>query len=86
MADLESAASILLAHIEINPVGNSNLVDINFVSPDADLSAKVVNTWAQEYIQANLDRKFAALSFHWYYCRGDYLSPCLIVHAHDCSF
>lgn len=57
---LAAATSILLQNIEIKPVGNSNLVDVHFSSPDPALSARVANAWAQEYIQANLDRRFAA--------------------------
>jgi uncharacterized protein involved in exopolysaccharide biosynthesis len=59
-ARLSAAASILLANVVIKPVNASNLVDISFTSPDATLSARVANAWAQEYIQANLDRRFAA--------------------------
>ncbi|MET0246921.1 MAG: polysaccharide biosynthesis tyrosine autokinase, partial [Sphingomonas sp.] len=56
---LDQAASILLENISVDPIGASSLVDISFKSPNAELSAKVANSWAAEYIQSNLDRRFA---------------------------
>lgn len=50
----------LLDGIEIEPVRNSSLVDITFVSANAGIAARIANTWADAYIDANLDRRFGA--------------------------
>jgi capsular exopolysaccharide synthesis family protein len=54
------AASLLLQHITIAPLRGSGLVDIEFRSPDRQLSADVANAWAEEFIRSNQDRKFAS--------------------------
>ncbi|MEP3145182.1 GumC family protein [Qipengyuania citrea] len=50
----------LLANVSIVPVGSSNLVDIRFKSPDAALSARIANDWAEAFIASNLARRFGA--------------------------
>lgn len=51
---------ILFDNIEIEPIINSLLVDINFSSPSPRLSATIANAWAQGYIEENLERRFGA--------------------------
>jgi succinoglycan biosynthesis transport protein ExoP len=50
----------LLDNVEIEPVVNSNLVDVSFVSPNPAIAARIANTWADSYIDSNLDRRFGA--------------------------
>ncbi|RDC61388.1 Tyrosine-protein kinase YwqD [Alteripontixanthobacter maritimus] len=57
---MRNIVNILLRDAEIEPVVASNLVDIQYKSPDADLSAKIANTWAAQFLEANLDRRFGA--------------------------
>jgi succinoglycan biosynthesis transport protein ExoP len=57
------ASTVLLDHVAIVPVRASRLVDVNFTSPDAQLSARIVNAWGEEFIQANLRRRFEATSY-----------------------
>lgn len=57
------AGEILLAHVNIDPTRLSRLVDIKFTSSDPDLSARVANTWADSFIQTNLERKVQATSY-----------------------
>ncbi len=57
------AGEVLLDHLGIEPARLSRLVDIRFTSPDANLSAKVANAWAENFIQTNLDRKIQATSY-----------------------
>lgn len=45
-------------NLAISPVRGSRLVSISFTSPDAALSTRVVNSFAENFIQSNLDRKF----------------------------
>ena len=42
---------------------NSRLVSISFISSDPQFSAKVANTWAEEFIQANLQRRYDSSSY-----------------------
>lgn len=60
---LRIAGDILRSHIEISPARLSRLVDLYFTSPDASFSARVVNAWADAYIQTNLERKSQATSY-----------------------
>jgi len=54
------ASILLLRNISISPVRGSSLVDVRFTSPDRVFSAKIVNSWAEQFIESNLDRRFAA--------------------------
>jgi succinoglycan biosynthesis transport protein ExoP len=54
------AGAILLDHLAVEPARLSRLADIRFTSPDAELSKRVVNTWADVFIQTNLERKVQA--------------------------
>lgn len=57
------AGEILLKHLTVSPTRLSRLVDINFTSPDPDFSSRVANAWAENFIQANLERKVQATSY-----------------------
>jgi len=54
------ASILLLRNISISPVRGSSLVDVRFTSPDRAFSTKIVNSWAEQFIESNLDRRFAA--------------------------
>lgn len=53
-------ANILLDNVSIAPILKSNLVDIEFSSPDAKLSAEIANLWAQEFLGTNYDKRFGS--------------------------
>ena len=53
----------VLASLEVEPVRNSRLVKVNFDSPDPDLSARVANAYASEFIASGLERRLQASSF-----------------------
>lgn len=57
------AGEILLDNLSVEPTRLSRLVDIKFTSPDADFSARVANSWAENYIQTNLERKVQSTSY-----------------------
>lgn len=54
------AVDLFLRHVGISPIRGSALVDLRFTSPDPVLSRDITNAWAEEYIQSNLDRRFAS--------------------------
>lgn len=53
----------LEAGLGVYPVRDSRLVRITFDSPDAGLSAKVANAFADNFIQSNLQRRFEASAY-----------------------
>ncbi len=57
------AGDVLLKNLTIDPTRLSRLVAINFTSPDPAFSQKVVNAWAENFIQTNLERKSQATSY-----------------------
>lgn len=57
-ARFKLAADILEQHIGISPIRGSSLVEINFQSPSPALSAQIANTWVEQFIASNLDRRF----------------------------
>ena len=58
-----AAASILLGNVDISPIRGSRLVDIRWTSPDAGLSARIANAWADGFIESNLERRFDATAY-----------------------
>jgi capsular exopolysaccharide synthesis family protein len=60
---LRAAGRILLSRITVEPTRMSRLVDVQFTSPDPNFSAKVANSWAENFIQSNLERKIQATSY-----------------------
>lgn len=57
------AGEVLLKHLDVSPTRLSRLVDVNFTSPSPELSARVSNAWADNFIQSNLERKIQATSY-----------------------
>lgn len=58
-----AAASILLQNIDVTPGRNSRLVTLAFTGPDASFSKKLVDTWAAQFIQQTLARRFDTTSY-----------------------
>lgn len=63
VARQRAAGATLLRHLEVAPTRLSRLVDIKFTSPSAELSARVANAWADNFIQTNLERKVQATMY-----------------------
>ena len=59
----EIAGQILLLRVGVSPVRGSSLVDIRAVTPSPELSQKIAQTWGQDYIAINLERRFDASSY-----------------------
>ena len=57
------AVEILIANLNINPIRLSKLVDIDWTSPDPQLSARIANEWANSFIQHNLERRYQATAY-----------------------
>jgi uncharacterized protein involved in exopolysaccharide biosynthesis len=52
-------ASSLRGGLGVRPIENSRLVTLNFDSTSADMAAKIVNTYADSFMQMNLERRIA---------------------------
>lgn len=58
-----AAGEILLKHLSLSPTRMSRLVDISFTGPDAEFSQRVANSWASNFIQETLARRYQATSY-----------------------
>jgi capsular exopolysaccharide synthesis family protein len=58
-----AALSAVQSGLSISPVRDSRLVVIGFDSPDPVVAARVANSFAENFIQANLDRRYESSSY-----------------------
>jgi capsular exopolysaccharide synthesis family protein len=61
--DATSAARIVAAGLNVEPIGNSRMVRLSYDSGDARLSARIVNAFAEEFISQQLDHRLDASSY-----------------------
>jgi capsular exopolysaccharide synthesis family protein len=59
----EATLRLLQAHLAVDLPRNSRVASISFESTDPALAARVANTYASEFIQANLQRKFDSSAY-----------------------
>ena len=57
------AEDLFLDNLSIEPVRNSRLVRLHYVSPDPEEAAKVVNVVAENFVNMNLERRFEASAY-----------------------
>lgn len=57
---LKLATDILQTHVSVSPIRGSSLVDVSFESPSPSLSAEVANSWIDQFVASNLDRRFSS--------------------------
>ncbi|KQN24424.1 hypothetical protein ASF00_16445 [Sphingomonas sp. Leaf34] len=60
---VREASEILLDHIKILIQRQSRLATISFTSPEVGFSKKIVDSWAAHFVQATLDRRYAATAY-----------------------
>jgi len=53
----EVAGRLLLDHVEVAPIHGSSLVDIQAQTPSPALSQRIAQTWGQDFIASNLERR-----------------------------
>ncbi len=58
-----SVASRLSSAVQVKPVVGSALVDISVSTPNPELSAKIANSWAENFIAGNLERRYDSASY-----------------------
>ncbi|WP_226795165.1 GumC family protein [Altererythrobacter sp. CC-YST694] len=59
----EQVLDLLRDNMQANLPRNSRIVTISFLSTDPAMSAKIANTFADEFIQANLQRRFDSSAY-----------------------
>ncbi len=59
----ELVLGVVQDNFGVSPVRGSRLVEISFSSPDPNLSARVVNAFAEAFIQSNLERRFESTAY-----------------------
>lgn len=59
----ETVLAIIKGNLGVSPVRGSRLVSVSFESPDPDLAARIVNAYAENFIQSNLDRRYESSSY-----------------------
>lgn len=50
-------------NLGVSPVRGSRLVQVSFQSPDSELASRIVNAYAENFIQSNLDRRYESSSY-----------------------
>ncbi len=60
---VSEAGDILLDHLTVVIQRQSRLATVSFTSPDVGFSKKIVDSWAREFVQATLDRRYAATAY-----------------------
>lgn len=51
-------AGQLLGGVSISPIRNTRLVEVSYVSPSADMAARIANGWAEAFIDWNVESRF----------------------------
>jgi capsular exopolysaccharide synthesis family protein len=59
----QAAVGTVLAALTVEPIRNSQLVRINYDSPDAQLAARVANAYADAFIASNIEGRFDATAY-----------------------
>jgi succinoglycan biosynthesis transport protein ExoP len=59
-ARLKLVTNVLLNNVSVEPIAGSSLVEVSYTSPDRGLAAKITNAWVEQFIAANMDRKFGS--------------------------
>jgi capsular exopolysaccharide synthesis family protein len=56
-------AGLLLGGFNVTQVENSNIYKLTFDSPNPELAARIVNTWADTFVETNIERRVDASSY-----------------------
>jgi capsular exopolysaccharide synthesis family protein len=59
----EEVIRVIQENLGVSPVRGSRLVSVSFKSPDPQLSTRIANAFAENFIQANLDRRYESSSY-----------------------
>lgn len=57
------AVDLLLAHVSIDPIPVSSLVDVSYTSNSPELAARIANEWSTQFIAAGIDRRYESTAY-----------------------
>jgi len=57
------AADMVAASIQVNPIRDSRLIELTVEHTDPQLTARIADAYADNFIQSNLERRFEATSY-----------------------
>jgi succinoglycan biosynthesis transport protein ExoP len=60
---LATTVALLRSHEDVVPERGSRLTRVEFSSPDPELSARIANAYAENFIEAAMDRRYEASSY-----------------------
>jgi capsular exopolysaccharide synthesis family protein len=60
---LKAATGTLMGGFHVDPVEGSDLIRISYVSPSPSLAAQIVNSYADNFINSNLQRRYEASDY-----------------------
>lgn len=66
----EAILETLHENVEVEYIGQTRIMTIRFLSPDAELSARIANSFSDNYIRSNLERKSESSSYALDFLRG----------------
>lgn len=58
-----AALAVVQANLNVSPIRGSRLVAVGYDSPDPVVASRIANAFAENFIQANLDRKFESSKY-----------------------
>ena len=64
------ATAIVAGHFTVKPVEGSRVVRIFYTSPSPTMAAQIVNSYADNFIQSNLERKYEASAYARHFLEG----------------
>ena len=59
----EAVLAAVQGNLDVSPVRGSRLVVVSFESPDPQLAARIANAYGENFIQANLSRRYESSSY-----------------------
>lgn len=62
-ARLDAATNQLMGNFQVEPVPNSRLVRVSYISKSPERAAQITNTFADSFINSNLERRYEASSY-----------------------
>ena len=59
----DAAAGILFDKVDVEGIRTSRLINIKWTCPDPNLAERVVNTWANSFIEYNIQRRYDSTAY-----------------------
>ena len=60
---LDEASRYILDNLQVSPVARSRVIQVGFISPHREETARISNAMAKHFIETNLERKYSATAY-----------------------